>query len=248
MRWSHDHPRLLPAIGEPGPAAPRVDDRGEAPEGVSMNFSQRPRTAKEWPTLEQASFGRSVRDPDARADQRAGPRPTTKAPLHSLHSLGHRGDPVASGRPSISRRIYWALARFLIAIFIGVGGTLAWQSYGDVAKDMVAARAPTLAWLLFISPTKSSAVSASPNLAQQAEAQAFNLDVLRRNVEQLAARQEQMAQNIAALVAVEEDVRQKMSFTPLSTAAATVPAFSQPANPIQPYKPAQFRARSPAAQ
>jgi hypothetical protein len=36
--------------------------------------------------------------------------------------------------------------RFLVAICIGVAGTLAWQSYGQAAKQMLAAKAPELGW------------------------------------------------------------------------------------------------------
>jgi hypothetical protein len=61
---------------------------------------------------------------------------------------------------------------------------------------------------------------------------------VRRSVEQLAAKQEQMAQNIAALQAVEEDIRQKMSSTPPAQQAASIP---QP-------KPPQPKARSSAVQ
>ena len=35
---------------------------------------------------------------------------------------------------------------YLVAICIGVAGTLAWQSYGQVAKQMLAAKAPELGW------------------------------------------------------------------------------------------------------
>jgi len=58
--------------------------------------------------------------------------------------------------------------------------------------------------------------------AQQLEPLASNLDVVRRSVEQLAAKQEQMAQNMATLQAVEEDIRQKMSSSP-SQPAASIP-------------------------
>ena len=57
--------------------------------------------------------------------------------------------------------------------------------------------------------------------AQQLEPLAFNLYIVRRNVEQIAAKQEEMAQDIATLQAVDEDIRQKMSFTP--PPAAPVP-------------------------
>jgi len=126
-----------------------------------------------------------------------------------------------------------SLIRFSIAALIGVGATLGWQSYGDAAKEMVIARAPTLAWLLSISTTKPPVVATtSPGPVQQLEPLAFNLDIVRHSVEQLAAKQEQMAQNIAALQTVEEDIRQKMSSTPPSAApqAASIP---QP-NPPQP--------------
>jgi hypothetical protein len=99
------------------------------------------------------------------------------------------------------------LTRFSIAALIGVGATLGWQSYGDAAKEMVIARAPTLAWLA-ISTTKPPVVATtSPGPVQQLEPLAFNLDIVRRGVEQLAAKQEQMTQNIATLQAVEEDIR-----------------------------------------
>jgi hypothetical protein len=70
---------------------------------------------------------------------------------------------------------------------------------------MVKARAPTLARLLSISTTKPPVASAtSPDLVQQLAPLALNLDVVRRAVEQLAAKQEQMAQNFTALQAVED--------------------------------------------
>jgi len=101
----------------------------------------------------------------------------------------------------------------------------------------VIARAPTLAWLLSVSTTKSPAVTAtSPDPMQQLEPLASNLDVVRRNVEELATKQDQMAQNIATLQAVEEDIRQKMSTPP--------PSPSQQAAPVPQYKPLQPRAQS----
>src|SRR5437016_5072813 len=90
----------------------------------------------------------------------------------------------------------------------------------------------TVAWLLSISAAKSPIVAAtSPNLGTQLEPLASDLDIVRRSVGQLVAKQEQMAQNIAALQAVEEDIRQKMSFTPPSS-----PAPVQQAAPILPHR------------
>jgi hypothetical protein len=154
-------------------------------------------------------------------------KPSIDAPNHYRFGEG----PLASGRPSIGRRIFRSLTRFSIAVLIGVGATLGWQS--DTAKEMLVAQAPVLAWVLSVSTTKSPVVAAtSTDPMQQLAPLASNLDVVRRSVEQLAAKQEQMAQNIAALQAVEEDIRQKVSSTPPSPApqAASIP---QP-NPPQP--------------
>jgi hypothetical protein len=183
-------------------------------------------------TAEETSSGGPARDPDARSDLRSGRQPLN-APIHSPHPSRLNDREVASDRPSIGRRVLRSLTRFSIAALIGIGATLGWQSYGDAAKEMVIAQAPTLAWLLSISTTKPPVVATtSPGPVQQLEPLAFNLDIVRRGVEQLAAKQEQMAQNIAALQAVEEDIRQKMSSTPPSPApqAASTP---QP-NPPQP--------------
>jgi len=164
-------------------------------------------------------------------------KPSIDPPHHYRFGDG----PLASGRPSIGRRIFRSLIRFSIAVLIGVGATLGWQS--DAAKEMLVARAPTLAWVLSVSTTKSPVVAAtSTDQMQQLAPLASNLDVVRRSVEQLAAKQEQMAQNIAALKAVEEDIRQKISSTP------PAPAPAQQAASIPQPKPPQPKAQSSAVQ
>ena len=57
-------------------------------------------------------------------------------------------------RRSIGKRIVRALARFFIVVLIGVGATLAWQSYSDEAMEMVRTEAPSLAWSLPVSTAK----------------------------------------------------------------------------------------------
>lgn len=49
-------------------------------------------------------------------------------------------NPPAPGRPSRG------LARYVLAICIGVAATLAWQAYGQAAKQMIATWAPDLGW------------------------------------------------------------------------------------------------------
>jgi hypothetical protein len=207
-----------------------------------MIHRQGPQADKERLMAGQASSGRSAHAADARFDPRSGMR-TATASVHTLHSPGRKGDQMESRRPSITRRMFRTLTRFVVTLLIGIGGTLAWQSYGDVARETVAARSPALAWLL---PPTGWPGSASPSAAQQPAPAASGLDAVRRDVQQLAARQDQMAQSLAALLAIEVDIRQKMAFTPPS--AVPIPASSQPSAPVQPYKPAQPRARPPAVQ
>jgi hypothetical protein len=185
-----------------------------------------------------AMSGGPARDLDAQSDQHIDITPR-KPSIHSYRSSGLNEDQIASGRPSLGGRTLRALTRFSIAVLIGVGATLAWQSYGDEAKEMVVTRAPSLGWMLSASKTKSPVASAtSPDLGRQLAPLALNLDVVRRGVEQLAAKQEQMTQNITALQAVEEEIRQKLSAPPPSQQEASVPQ----------HKPPQPRAPSSAVQ
>ena len=204
-----------------------------------MLYSQSPPLAdKQWPGAEDSSPGGLARDPDARSDQRIRMKPAIDSPLPY-----RSGERQATSGPSFGRRIVRSLTRFSITVLIGVSATLGWQYYGDAAKEIVVARAPTLAWLLSISTAKSPVVAAtSPGPVQQLEPLASNLDVVRHSVEQLAYKQEQIAQNIAALQAIEEDIRLKMSFTPPS------PVPAQQAASIPQPKPPQPKAQSSAVQ
>jgi hypothetical protein len=89
---------------------------------------------------------------------RPGPQPTPVDDLQNLLlRISHHLDDETSERKAISdrlraidsqtkRRASRAFARYLVAICIGVAGTLAWQSYGDATKQIVATRAPELGW------------------------------------------------------------------------------------------------------
>jgi len=176
---------------------------------------------------------------DARFDPGIGEAMTP--PGRSPRRSGLKDDPVASDRPSIGRRILRPLTRSSIAVLIGIGATLAWQSHGDAARDMVVARAPLLGRLLLVSTTKSPAMAATaPDPVQRLEFLAINLDVVRLSLEQLAAKQNQMAQDVATLQSVADDIRERMSTTPPSSP-------SEQAAPIPQHKPQQPRAQSSAA-
>jgi hypothetical protein len=128
-------------------------------------------------------------------------------------------------RLSIGRRMSRAFARYAIVLLIGIGATLAWQSYGDESMEMVRTEAPSLAWLLPVSKVKppsdsqeSVAAAVTAELVQRLKPMALDLAILRRSVEQLgvkveelAAKQDQMSHSIV-LQSVEQG--QKLSSPP----------------------------------
>ena len=161
-------------------------------------------------------------------------------------SSGFKNDGRVSGRPSIVSRMFRTLARFSIAVLIGVCGTLAWQSYGDKAREVLSAQVPSLRWLSVSAPTvtpdgqgsaQNAAVPQSAPVPQpaaptaaattpeftQLEPMARDLAAMRRSLEQLAVKQEQMAQNIATLTTAEQDIRKKMSSRPLAQTTSDQP-------------------------
>jgi hypothetical protein len=55
------------------------------------------------------------------------------------------GEPITHS-PSCARPPSRGFARYMLAICIGVTATLAWQSYGQATKQIIATRAPDLGW------------------------------------------------------------------------------------------------------
>src|SRR5436305_13632457 len=47
---------------------------------------------------------------------------------------------------AIKRRRSRGIVRYLVAMAIGVVVTLAWQSYGETTKQIIATKAPELSW------------------------------------------------------------------------------------------------------
>ena len=102
--------------------------------------------------------------------------------------------------------------RYLAAVLIGVAATLAWQSYGESAKQIIATRAPELGWsphakqmiatsIQWIGWTKSPTGSEkqAPLVAQTAPTTP-SLD---------SAQAQQMTQNLAALKQTVEQLRRR---------------------------------------
>jgi hypothetical protein len=125
--------------------------------------------------------------------------------------------------------------RFLVAICIGVVGTLAWQSYGEAIKQTIAIRAPELGWspeskqmiassiqwLGWMKPpagpektdaeTVASKAPIAPSLdAAQVQQMVQNLAAVRETVQELAAGQNQMAREIDKLESAVVEILMKM--------------------------------------
>jgi hypothetical protein len=180
------------------------------------------------PPLNDEYAERNVDASDPDAERASSDRVHQLRPGRPYRSSGFKNPQVASDRPSITRRIIRALGRFSIAVLIGVGATLAWQSYGG---ERVRAWAPSLAWLLPVSTMSPPAPAVtSAELQEKLKPVALDVAIVRRSVEQLAShqdqlarKQEQMAQAVAALQAAEQDISQKISAPPQPKAVHVPP-------------------------
>jgi len=132
-------------------------------------------------------------------------------------------------RPSLGKRASRSLARLLLIFCIGVAATLAWQSYGDAAREMIASSSPQLGWWApqaaphaqlasdKVAPAPPS--TPSPEL-QQIKEMSFVFATMRQSVDQLTANQQQMAGDIAKLLADQQELLHKFSAPPPRPAAA----------------------------
>jgi hypothetical protein len=103
----------------------------------------------ESPPLNDDYPERDVEASDLDPERASSNRVYRLRPDAAYRSSGFRNAQFRSDRPSVSRRLTRSLVRFFLPVFIGVGGTLAWQSYGG---EMVRALVPSLGWLLPASP------------------------------------------------------------------------------------------------
>ena len=143
-------------------------------------------------------------------------------------------------------------ARYFVAVLTGVAVTLAWQSYGDAAKQVIATKAPELGWSPEVkqmiaswtlgwtkppaSPEKIAPETVAPNAPPgpsldpaQVQQMVQSLATLRQTVEQMAAGQDQLKRDIVQMHSALIDVLVKISEPPRQPPAA--PARKPPASP-----------------
>jgi len=155
-------------------------------------------------------IGAALEEPEYYAES-----PPVSPPSYARYS-GFENHQSALGRPSISKRVLRTVVRFSFAVLLGVGATLGWQSYGDKTSVTVRAWAPSLSWLLPVPTTESPGAAVTlPELVEQLKPMSLDLVIVRRSLEQLAAnqsqfaaKQEQIAQNVATLQEVEQEIIQ----------------------------------------
>jgi len=178
----------------------------------------------------------------------AGPFPDwveeTLSPAERSSDANIRQAVLKRKQPSLRGRA----ARSLIIFCIGVAATLAWQSYGDATREMIATSYPQLGWL---APQTAAAESTPEITAPTAPATGLdspelrsilvNLSAVRQSVDELAAQfaasQQQMANDIAKLNAAEQDIFNKISSAPPPRPAAAPVRKPVPAAPQSPQEP-----------
>jgi hypothetical protein len=122
-----------------------------AHEGDVVLVAPKDRTDPEEGLSKPAHAASNGPRPTAGPDFSAGPRMTAPSLDPTPRPADMNDNPLPTNRPSPGRRTSRGLARFVVAVCIGVAATLSWQSYGGVAKQMIAS-APQLSWLLLPPP------------------------------------------------------------------------------------------------
>jgi hypothetical protein len=205
-------------------------------EGDTLPFAP-----KDWAIAEVRSGG-PVRDSAARrdaSDQRietvregsdfsAGLRSVEPSIRVASRRTGLKNQ-IESGSSSIGRRTLRPAAACFIAALIGAGGSSAWLSHGEGAKEIFRNWTPLLGSLSSMSTTKyppapvPAMAATSPELVRQLEAMPRDLAAVRSGVEQLTEKQEQMARNIAALRSAEHSTKKKTSSFHLQSRTKLIP-------------------------
>jgi hypothetical protein len=173
-------------------------------------------------------------------------------------------DQLPNRQPTLRKRASRALARFLIAFCIGVATTLAWQSYGDAAREMIANSSPQLGWLApraepvaqNTPETIALVAPAAPSLdQQQLSAISLDLDAVRQSTDRIATSiaaiqeqvsrsadrvaTEQIAHSVAQLTAGQEQMTREI------TKLQAVEQYVLYKNSDPPPRPAPAAVRSP---
>ncbi len=137
------------------------------------------------------------------------------AVVPAVRPVGPNNGRLSSAGPFLGKRTSFALVRFLIAFGIGVAATLAWQSHGDVAREMIAHSSAQLGWLAAqAAPVAQSApgmIAPATSTVPSPIAMSRDFDALRKSVDRIAASQEQMTRTVDQLTASQEQMQRQIT-------------------------------------
>jgi hypothetical protein len=113
-----------------------------------------------------------------------------------------------ASREGTSRRI----VRSVITFYIGVAATVAWQSYGDEARQIIARLSPQLSWLAPQADVAPAVPDANEEITRSVDRiVAANQEQIARSVDRIvAASQEQIARSVAQLAADQEQMAREI--------------------------------------
>jgi hypothetical protein len=116
----------------------------------------------------------------------------------------------------------------LVAFFLGIAGTLAWQSYGDAARGALASSYPQLGWLAprsaVVNATSATIVQPTSTDPEQIKAISLSLTSMRQRIDEIAASQEQTIRDVnTKLQLAKQEILDKISAVP-SPELATAPS------------------------
>jgi hypothetical protein len=129
------------------------------------------------------------------------------APAHVDRLADLNADLFRNGRPSRRRRVLLAVARFAATFCIGVIATLAWQPYGDAAREIIVNSSQQLGWL---GPQAGAGVIFFPSPGQRHGA-ASDLGVVQERIDQIASSQEQVTRTVAQLSVSQRQIAQEIT-------------------------------------
>jgi hypothetical protein len=158
----------------------------------------------------------------------------------SLVRSAYPADWAAESPSRRRKRPSGGFSRFLTTFCMGIVATLAWQSYSDAMREMLADAYPQLDWVApRAAAAKTAPTAASTRSADSREIQELSqsLAAMRQRVDQLAvqlaAGQDQMTRDIAAKVAMaERDILDRIA-TGQPRAEVTAAAARKPAPQTQ---------------
>src|SRR6266436_1918426 len=147
------------------------------------------------------------------------PQSDRRSPAFAVSQWSMRDRPYDGPRARRCRTsVMPTLTHILVTICVGVAAILAWQSYGDAARRIIASSYPQLDWLApRAAPIAYSAhgttgpaaqAAASPD-QQRLNAMSLDLDAIRQSVDRIAITQEQMTREISKLQAVEQQIKSR---------------------------------------